>query len=405
MQLADPTAEWNRNFKLLAVATMGVGVFFGVQLTLFSNFIVDTFGIEAHELGAMEALREVPGMLNVLLIALLARRSLPVMGCLMLVVMGAGLMAYGGVTTLYGLAMFSFVWSIGFHGWIPLSQSMALRYSPPGRKGKWLGQLRSVESVALLVSISACIIFLRSVDYTGMFIVGGGVAVLGGCVLLGAKRQGALEPEKGFVFKQRYGVYYALQFLQGFRKQMFITFAIFALVKVHEVGVDTIMILVLINQTLVALTGPLMGRLVDRVGERTMLSLSYIGLTFVFVGYAVTDHRPTLYVLYCVDNLLFVGGIALTTYIHKIAPHEDLKATLSMGVTMNHVTSVAGPLVGGVAWYYLGYEVIFFAGAALALISLIVSQKVDPEGQLIREESDARIVEADGVVAPVLDEE
>ena len=58
MQLADPTAEWNRNFKLLAVATMGVGVFFGIQLTLFSNFIVDTFGIEAHELGAMEALRE-----------------------------------------------------------------------------------------------------------------------------------------------------------------------------------------------------------------------------------------------------------------------------------------------------------------------------------------------------------
>ena len=32
-----------------------------------------------------------------------------------------------------------------------------------------------------------------------------------------------------------------------------------------------------------------------------------------------------------------------------------------------------------------GYQVIFFSGAILALISLLVSQWVDPEGQLQRE--------------------
>ena len=73
---------------------------------------------------------------------------------------------------------------------------------------------------------------------------------------------------------------------------MFITFAIFALVKIHGMPVHTTMILVLMNQTLITLTAPTMGKLVDQYGERKMLSLSYIGLTFVFVGYAVVTHRP-----------------------------------------------------------------------------------------------------------------
>ena len=64
MRLTNPIAQWNRDFALLAVAVFGVGVFFGVQLTLFNNFIVERLGIEADELGFVEALREVPGFLN-----------------------------------------------------------------------------------------------------------------------------------------------------------------------------------------------------------------------------------------------------------------------------------------------------------------------------------------------------
>jgi MFS family permease len=187
------------------------------------------------------------------------------------------------------------------------------------------------------------------------------------------------------VFQRRYGLFYALNFLQGLRKQMFITFAIFALVKIHGMPVHTTMILVLINQTLITLTAPTMGKFVDKYGERLMLSCSYVGLALVFFGYAVVTHRPSLYVLYCIDNIIFFGGIALTTYLHKIAPEEDLKPSLAMGVTMNHVAAVAAPLVGGLAWHYFGYQVIFFTGSILAVISLIVSQWVDPEGQLERE--------------------
>lgn len=393
IRLGTSFAGWNRDFALLAAAVFSVGVFFGVQLTLFNNFIVERLGIEAHQLGYVEALREMPGFLNALFIALTIHLAPPIVGGVALVVMGAGIMAYAEVTTVFALVLFSVLWSVGFHCWVPLQQAMALRFSPEGEKGKWLGQLRRVGSVGWLLSVIICILTKKVLDYGGLFVMAGGVTVLGGVAVMFASRKMPSVREKGFVFKRRYELYYALNFLQGCRKQMFVTFAIFALVKVHGMPVETTMVLVLINQILVMLTAPLMGRLVDRHGERLMLSLSYVGLAFVFFGYGVIRHRPTLYVLYCIDNLIFFGGIALTTYVHKIAPEEDLKPTLSMGVTMNHFAAVLAPLVGGLAWRYFGYQVIFFSGAALALISLVVSQWVDAEGMLVKERKAAALLE------------
>jgi MFS family permease len=376
--------EWSRDFKLLAAAVASQGIFFGVLMSLFYNFVVERLGIEPHELGALEALREVPGFLNVLFLAVMIRYAPPIIGALSLGVMGLGIMMYSEVTSVTGLAVYSFVASIGFHCWIPLEQAMGLTFSPEGSKGKWLGQLRSVNSFAWLLTIGISNLVFDYVGYEGLFVMAGVATVLGGVAIAFADKTKP-EVQKGFVLKRRYSLYYALNFLQGLRKQVFITFAIFALVKVHGMPIATTLKLVFINQLLLTLTASSMGKLVDRYGERAMLSASYVGLAIVFFGYAVVKDRPILYVLYCIDNLIFFGGIALTTYLHKIAPAEDLKPTLSMGVTMNHIAAVAAPLVGGFAWSLFGYEVIFLAGSALAVISLVVSQWVDPEGLLERE--------------------
>lgn len=359
----------------------GTGVFFGVQMTLFNNFIVDRLNIEPHQLGSVEALREVPGFLNAFFLALIIRFAPSKVAAIALVVMGIGIAAYSEIRSVYLLAIFSLVWSLGFHCWIPLEQSMGLSYSPRGDKGRWLGQLRSIHSLAWLVAIGLCMALLEHLRYEGIFVLAGVCTAVGGLALLFIDRSEKEPVEKGLVLKRRYLLYYALNFLQGLRKQMFITFAIFALVKIHGMPVETTMLLVLVNQVLITLTASWMGRLVDRHGERAMLSVSYIVLVFVFLGYALIDHRPSLYVLYCLDNLIFFGGIALTTYAHKIAPPDELKPTLSMGVTMNHVAAVAAPLIGGYVWLVFGYEVIFISGSVLAFVSLIVAQFVDPERQ------------------------
>ena len=79
----------------------------------------------------------------------------------------------------------------------------------------------------------------------------------------------------------------------------------------------------------------------------------------------------------------------MTTNVNKIASDEDLKPTLSMGVTMNHVAAVIAPVTGGLVWHYFGYQVIFFAGAALAFISLLVSQGINAEKILAQDAATA----------------
>ncbi len=179
-QWTSPFKEWNRNFALLALAVAGVGIFFGVQLTLFNNFIVEQLGIEAHELGYVEALREVPGFLNVLFMALVIRFAPARVASISLMVMGIGIALYAHASTVYLLGLFSLVWSLGFHCWIPLEQSMGLAYAPSNERGRWLGQLRSVNSVAWLLSIGLCMVLIDYVQYDGLFIMAGVATILGG---------------------------------------------------------------------------------------------------------------------------------------------------------------------------------------------------------------------------------
>lgn len=381
---------WNRDFVLLSIAVFGIGAFFGIQFSLFYNFIVDKIGIEPHELGYMEGLRETPGFLNALFTAITMYIAPPIVGGISLLVMGFGMASYSRVTTVPGLVGFSLVWSLGFHCWAPLQNAMALAYSPSEDKGKPLGILRSVSSIANLGAIILCLFAINLLEFGGMFIIAGAIVAFGGlCVMFASPDLTGGIRESRFVFKRRYSLYYLLSFLQGCRKQTFLTFAIFLLVREFGTNRDIIIRLVLINQFVIFVFSPLMGWLVDRLGERIMLSASYIGLACVFVGYAFVKDINTLYVLYCVDNFLFVGGIALTTYLNKIAPSEDLKPTLAMGVTMNHIASVIVPLVGGMIWSALDrYDVLFYAGAAVAVISLIVTQRLKVERKISRADID-----------------
>ncbi len=366
--------RWNRDFRLLASAVFCVGAFFGIQFGLFNNFIVDRLEIEADQLGSMESLREVPGFLNALFIALMMRFAPPIVAGFSLIVMGLGLAAHAEANSFLDVLIFSFVWSLGFHAWIPLNSTMALAYSEGDEKGKPLGQLRSVESLAMLATIILCLVTVDILEFEGLFRVGGVIAAIGGLAIMSASRQLQTEREARLVLRKRYSLYYLLSFLGGCRRQIFTTFAVFALVKEYGTPRNTIITLFLINQCVVFVCSPIVGWFVDKVGERVMLSVSYLGLIFVFIGYALLKNVNHLYVLYCIDNFLYIGGIALTTYLNKISPPKDLKPTLAMGVTMNHIAAVVGPMVGGLAWMKFGYHVVFVGGSAVAVISLIATQ-------------------------------
>ena len=119
-----------------------------------------------------------------------------------------------------------------------------------------------------------------------------------------------------------------------------------------------------------------MGGLVDKFGERRILVFNYSFLILVFLGYAYVTYIPLLYILYCLDNILFGFSMAKTTYLDKIAPREDVTAGLAFGVTLNHISAVALLPAVGFLWGRYGDEMPFLIGVAILILSIIVSSRI-----------------------------
>ncbi len=383
-----------RNYALLAGSVFLVGGAFGVQQPLFANFIYELFQIRTNEYGYIEALRETPGFLTAFVSALLMLTAAHRIAAGALVVMGLGIASYAWVAPIAGLLggspigaliATSVFWSVGFHTWSPIEPTLALQFSPTQEKGRWLGWLRTASGVGHLVMMGVALLIIRWLEYGGMFMLAGGLLVAAGLMVNSATQQGPVSPEPGrqrrILFRRRYGLYYLLALLGGARRQIFMMFAVWLLVREHDVPRETILVLMLINQVVNLLIAPTCGRLVDRFGERITLAVSYTLLTAVFVGYALIDNTWLLCGLYVLDHVLFIGGIAQTTYLHKIASPEDLRPSLTMGVTMNHIPAVLVPLIGGMLWVRIGPTVVFLAGAGFAVCSLVASYWVTPQAR------------------------
>jgi len=186
------------------------------------------------------------------------------------------------------------------------------------------------------------------------------------------------SPDKPrMVFRRRYSLYYGLTFLEGCRKHVFITFAVYVLVHRFNTPMHLVAMLMLINNVVNLTLAPFVGRLIDRIGEKRVLATSYSCLIFVFIGYGLIKSVGILYVLYCLDNLLYLSTYGLTTYLSRTADEQDIVPSLSMGVTMNHLAAVAVPVTGGLIWSSVGYTYTFIAGAGVVMVSLFLALHVD----------------------------
>jgi predicted MFS family arabinose efflux permease len=125
------------------------------------------------------------------------------------------------------------------------------------------------------------------------------------------------------------------------------------------------------------------GRLVDRHGEKTTLNLAYTLHLATFLGFAFAPNVWFAYVAYLAYNFLFLFSIGTTTYIKKIARREDLTPSLAMGVSLAHLTAVVVPVFGAALWDTLGYRFPFLFGTLFVLASLYFTQKIDVEKQRV----------------------
>jgi MFS family permease len=166
--------------------------------------------------------------------------------------------------------------------------------------------------------------------------------------------------------------------LGGARRQIFIAFAVFLLVKKFEYSVSEIAFLFVVNNIINYFLSPLIGKCINIFGERKVLSLEYSALIIIFSLYAIVDSKIAAALLYIADHVFFNFAIAIRTFFQKIADPQDIAPSMAVGFTINHIAAVFLPAAGGLLWL-INYRIPFFAGAVLSCVSLILVQFITVE--------------------------
>jgi len=368
-----------RRSALVVIVLTNLLFAFGFQLwrSLFNNFAVQDLGVRADQMGLIQSIREIPGLLgfSVGLLALLLT-EMRIAG-LSVVLMGVGIAMTGSVGDLSGLVVSTLVMSFGFHFVMSSNSSVVLLLVGKYEAPRTLGWLSSLSALTAVVGAGVVFLTLDRLGFRTLFYAAGALLVVGGLALLPWARQPVrlVRSRRRTAVRRRYWTYYALEFLMGSRRHIFTTFAVFLLVSEHGVTAQTITALYVINNLVGAFFYQQFGKVIARFGERRVLTLNFSLLIFVFLGYAYVPLLPVLYALFVADHVLFGSRIALQSYFQKIAVHpREITPNISLGQTINHVAAVTIPLVGGVVWETIGSRYTFLIGVGIVAFSLVVVQ-------------------------------
>jgi len=364
-------------FLFLLAAAMPIS--FGVWQALLNNFAIERAAFTGVEIGILQSLREIPGFLSfaaVLLLVFMREQTLALVSMLLL---GIGTALTGYFPTEIGLYCTTVLMSIGFHYYETMNQSLSLQWFDKSRAAHKLGQMVAVGSCASLIAFALVWLALDvlQLEMETVYLLGGGITIAITLFCWGAFKHipEQVEQHKKLIVRKRYWLYYALVFMGGARRQIFVVFAGFLMMEKFGFSAAEISIMFLVNGALNMYFAPKIGKLIGHWGERKTLTVEYIGLIVVFTAYAfVTD--PWIAVgLYIVDHILFSMAIAQKTYLQKIADPKDMASTAGVSFSINHIAAVVLPAAYGLLWI-ISPAAVFLTGAAMGGVSLVLARLV-----------------------------
>ena len=352
---------------------------FATWQALLNNFAIERAAFSGAEMGILQSLREVPGFLAFLVVFLLFLFREQTIAYVSLLLLGVGTLVTGWFPSVIGLYVTTVVMSLGYHYFETVHSSLCLQWIDKDKAPELLGRVIAVGAFTSIVIYGFIWITFEvlGVDFSLVYFWGGGATVVIGlvCWLLFQQFPVKVRQNRRMVFRRRYWLYYALTFLSGARRQIFIVFAGFLMVEKFGFDVATISILFLVNAVLNMLFAARLGRLIGSIGERRILIFEYIGLTIVFTAYAFVNNAGIAAGLYIIDHFFFALAIAIRTYFQKIADPADIAATAGVGFTINHIAAVILPAILGFLWL-VSPSAVFLVGSALAVLSMLLSFNV-----------------------------
>ncbi len=374
---------WRRPISLLLLMAFAMPIAFNTWSALLNNFVIEAAGFTGVEIGWLHSVREIPGFLAVGVIALVMFVREQVLGIVALMMLGVATAVTAWYPSMGGLLTITMLSSIGFHYYETVNQSLQLQWIDKKRAPQLLGWIVAVGSGASLLAYGLLVLTWKSFDlsYNFVYLVSGGFTALVAvfCLFAYPQFESPHRQLKTMVLRRRYWLYYALQFMAGARRQIFVVFAAFMMVERFGFEVHELTGLFLLNYAANMVFAPLMGRAVGVWGERRALIFEYVGLIVVFLAYGGIYYfgwgvvlAATLYV---VDHMLFALAFALKTYFQKIADPADIAPTAAVAFTINHIAAVFLPALLGYLWV-TSPGAVFGLAAGMALVSLLLAMLI-----------------------------
>lgn len=377
-------------FLILAGATAAFGFAMAAQQNIIPNFFENELGLKGPQFGYITAIREIPGFLLIFLTALLYRLSLPHLTAVAMILMGVGFGLFGFTNSFWGVAPFVIISSMGYHTWLQTQTALGLSMAVESKSGSVLGRLTAVNQFGALVAMAFVYIVFKFdiLDFKGTFIVCGLLGFVAAALVFRFPNMhnGELlevKPERErLVYKKDYGLYYKLSLLDGARQQIFFSFGLWVLVDHFSLDVPAISLIMLLTAALAMVTGPWIGRMIDAHGEKLMLGIVNIAYIVALLGYALIDSTTTAIICYVIYTLISpLSAMGASIYLRKIAPARDVAPSLAMGVTMQHAAAIVVPILTGFVLNFVGYQIPFLVASGFAMITVYVTQKLDPGTQ------------------------
>ncbi|SHI64454.1 MFS transporter [Wenxinia saemankumensis] len=349
---------WQRPVALLFLTAAAMPLAFNVWSALLNNFVIEVAGFDGSDIGWLHTVREIPGFLAVGVIALILFVREQVLGLVALLMLGVATAITAFFPSLGGILTVTMLSSIGFHYYETVNQSLQLQWLDRARAPQMLGWILSVGSGATLIAYLCIIVTWKrfDLDYATVYLAGGGITALLAILALFAYPQfEAPHPQvKRMVLRRRYWLYYALQFMSGARRQIFVVFAAFMMVERFGFEVDDITLLYSVTLVANIVLAPAIGRFVTVAGERRTLLIEYAGLMAIFASYGGLYMFgwgvAVAALLYILDHIFFAMALALKTYFQKIADPGDIAPTAAVAFTINHIAAVFLPAALGYLW-------------------------------------------------------
>ncbi|MDR2793376.1 MAG: MFS transporter [Treponema sp.] len=382
-----PEVKAGRFLTVLLLAGVSYGLYRGIQ----DNYLAELVHISNFERGVVEFFRELPGLLVVVILAIMYRFSENTVFKISVAIMLLGLVGLcAGGTGKVPVIFFMVIYSLGEHIMMPARSSLSMRFAKKETGGASLGLTGAIGQAgnisgyiiaAVLFALFARLGYNRNdlLSFKSVFFLAAvfGLAAFIFVLCMNNPANGGHVQRRHFYFAKKFTKYYFLEVFYGARKQIFLTFAPYVLILQYEADASLISLLMAICSGFGVVFSPFIGRLIDRIGYKIIMvtdTLILIAVCF-FYGFAhrIFPHHIALIVVcanYVLDSIISLASMASSVYVQDIASNqEEITATLSTGISVNHVISILIALFGGWIWKITGIEVLFSISAFLGLMN------------------------------------